>query len=201
MAFDLNEYVDVASRLKIAHERWPELRIEEMLPEIVVIGDRTFVQATVTVYREPADPRPTSATVWEPFPGLTSFSKNSEVPVGMTSALGRALAYMGLEVRKSIASRDEVAARRPEPPRASQSGPTDEPATSTPSASPVLAKDAVRINTLLEQAGIPTRSEKLSFVSQIAGREVASSRDLTRPEAARVIEALSLRITQMEQQQ
>ena len=112
-----------------------------------------------------------------------------------------AYGYMGLEVRKTLASRDEVAARRPEPPRASQSAPTDEPATSTPSASPVLAKDAVRINTLLEQAGIPTRSEKLSFVSEIAGREVVSSRDLTRPEAARVIEALSLRITQMEQQQ
>lgn len=196
MAFELNDYVDVATRLRQAHERWPELRVEEALPELVTVGDRTFVQATVTVYRTPDDPRPTSATVWEPFPGLTTFSKNSEVPVGMTSALGRALAYMGLEVRKSIASRDEVAARRPEPPRASQSAPTDEPAPSTPNASPVLAKDAVRINALLEEAGIGARSEKLRLVSEIAGRDVASSRDLTRPEAARVIEHLSLLIAQ-----
>lgn len=192
MAFDVNDYVDVATRLRTAFERWPELRIEEQLPELVTVGDRTFVQATVTVYRTPDDPRPTSATVWEPFPGSSSFTKNSEVMVGATSALGRALAYMGLEVRRAIASRDEVAARRTERQTPASASPADD---TTPRPSPVTAKDAVRINALLDQLGIGERSEKLDLVQSIIGRPVASSRELTRPEAERVILDLTTRLT------
>lgn len=181
MAFDLNDYVDVATRLAKAHERWPELRIEELLPEQVVIGERTFIQCTVYVHRTPDDPRPTGATVWEPWPGQTPYSKNSEVMVGNTSALGRALAYMGLEVRKGIASRDEVAARRDTPKPASR----DE-AVSAPS-----AKQLGKMNLLFGQFGLETREEKLVYVAGIIGREVDTSKHLTAMEASKVIDALT----------
>lgn len=190
MAFDLNDYVDVATRLRQAHERWPELRIEEHLPQVVTIGDRTFVQATVTVHRTPDDPLPTTATVWEPWPGQTSFSKNSEVMVGNTSALGRALAYMGLEVRKSIASRDEVAARQT--PAAKPNRPAMM-AEDRPGAGP-SAKQLAKLNLLLGQCGIDTREEKMVCVTGIVGRDVDSSKDLTSVEIGKVIDHLTMQL-------
>ena len=189
MAFDLNDYVDVATRLRQAHERWPELRIEEHLPVVITVIDRTFIQSTVTVHRQPDDPLPTTATVWEPWPGQTSFSKNSEVMVGNTSALGRALAYMGLEVRKSIASRDEVAARQTPAPR-----PTAKDRTPADGASVAQGKELARITALLDDCGIEGRDLKLVTVCGIIGRDVASSRELTRPEAHKVIEHLTMQL-------
>lgn len=189
MGFDLKDYVDVATRLRLAHERWPELRVEEQLPEIVNVGQRVFIQSTVTVWRTPDDPRPTSATVWEPWPGQSSFTKDSEVMVGNTSALGRALAYMGLEVRKGIASRDEVAARQDRPAMLKD----DRPQGAAPS-----AKQLAKLNLLLGQFGLETRDEKLTYVQGIVGREVASSKDLTPVEAGKVIDAITATLAAME---
>lgn len=191
MGFDLNDYVDVATRLRMAHERWPDLRIEEHLPEQVTIGDRTFVQCTVYVYRTADDPRPTGATVWEPWPGQTPYTKNSEVMVGNTSALGRALAYMGLEVRKGIASRDEVAARRDTRPALTR----DERTGAAPS-----AKQLTKLNLLLAQFGLETRDEKLAYVRGTIGREVESSKDMTQVEAGTVIDALTAALATQETQ-
>lgn len=189
MGFDLKDYVDVATRLRLAHERWPELRVEEQLPEVVNVGQRVFIQSTVTVWRTPDDPRPTSATVWEPWPGQSSFTKDSEVMVGNTSALGRALAYMGLEVRKGIASRDEVAARQDRPAMLKD----DRPQGAAPS-----AKQLAKLNLLLGQFGLETRDEKLTYVQGIVGREVASSKDLTPVEAGKVIDAITATLAAME---
>jgi hypothetical protein len=58
------------------------------------------------------DSLPAIATAAEPYPGKTPYTKNSEFMVGMTSALGRALGYMGFGVNKSIASKNEVLARQ-----------------------------------------------------------------------------------------
>lgn len=192
MAFDLNDYVDVATRLTRAHERWPELRIEEHLPIIVTVGDRTFIQCTVTVHRDPADQLPTTASVWEPWPGQTPYSKNSEVMVGNTSALGRALAYMGLEVRKGIASRDEVAARTPAPDDRPK-GRTRVDGTPLTGPSP---KQLAKLNLLLGQYGLETRDEKLMYVRGVVGREVESSKELSTVEAGKVIDALTEALTQ-----
>jgi hypothetical protein len=72
----------------------------------------TFYRCTVTVYRDVDDALPAIATAAEPYPGKTPYTKNSEFMVGMTSALGRALGYMGFGVNKSIASKNEVLARQ-----------------------------------------------------------------------------------------
>jgi hypothetical protein len=71
-----------------------------------------FYRCTVTVYRDIDDALPAIATAAEPYPGKTPYTKNSEFMVGMTSALGRALGYMGFGVNKSIASKNEVLARQ-----------------------------------------------------------------------------------------
>lgn len=63
-------------------------------------------------YRSPDDVRPGVGTAFEPIPGKTPYTKDSEVMNCETSAWGRAiLAACGIESKK-IASADEVQARQ-----------------------------------------------------------------------------------------
>ena len=112
MAFDLSEYVDVKTRLKQALALYPQLRIVEHRPEITQVGDQLFIECSVTVSRDPDDPIPVTAYIFEPYPGKTTFTKNSEQANGATSVLGRALGYMGMGIDKSIASSNEVLGRQ-----------------------------------------------------------------------------------------
>jgi hypothetical protein len=112
MAFDLSEYVDVKTRLKQALKVFPQLRIVEHRPEIIQVGDQLFIECSVTVSRDPDDPIPVTAYMFEPYPGRTTFTKLSEQANGATSALGRALGYMGFGIDKSIATSNEVLGRQ-----------------------------------------------------------------------------------------
>ena len=105
---NLDGYVTVDERLRAALAQYPELRIVEQKPEIVTLGESMFVSVTTWVYRNPEDTMPSAGTAWEPFPGRTPFTRDSEMMNAATSALGRALGYMGLGLSKSIATRDEV---------------------------------------------------------------------------------------------
>jgi len=113
MAFNIDSYVDVPTRLSEALKRYPDLRIQETAAEVVTMPDgSTFYRCTITVWRDASDLIPSIATAAEPYPGKTPYTKNSEFMVGMTSALGRALGYMGFGINKSIASRNEIEARQ-----------------------------------------------------------------------------------------
>jgi hypothetical protein len=48
---------------------------------------------------------------WEPFPGPTPYTKDSELMNAETAAWGRAIVAVGLAANKTIASRQEVEAR------------------------------------------------------------------------------------------
>jgi hypothetical protein len=69
---DLSNYVDVPTRFAMALERWPELRLVENRPEVITLGDKTFIAVTVQAWRTPDDPIPAQATAWEPMPGLNA---------------------------------------------------------------------------------------------------------------------------------
>ena len=102
------DYVDVATRLAEAFQKYPELRVVEHEPVMIAAGDHLFVQVGVTVHRNPDDPVPCTAHAWEPFPGKTAFVRDSEMMNASTSAVGRALGLMGFGAKRSIASADEV---------------------------------------------------------------------------------------------
>ena len=112
MSFDIGDYVDVKTRLKMALDKFPDLRISESAPLLVNVGDREFIQTMVIVWRSADDMMPTQAYNWEPFPGRTPYTKDSEQQNSATSALGRALGYLGMGIETSIASANEVRARR-----------------------------------------------------------------------------------------
>ena len=48
---DLSNYVDVATRLKMALEQYPELRIQETNREFVEVGDRTALNELAAQYK------------------------------------------------------------------------------------------------------------------------------------------------------
>ena len=112
MSFDIGDYVDVKTRLRQALDKFPDLRISESAPLLVNVGDRGFIQTMVIVWRSADDTMPTQAYNWEPTPGRTPYTKDSEQQNSATSALGRALGYMGFGIETSIASANEVRARR-----------------------------------------------------------------------------------------
>jgi hypothetical protein len=114
---DLGDYIEVKDRLKMALEKHPELRVIEEPAQTIPIGDRLFLICRVQVHRDTTDTMPVVAAAWEPLPGRTPYTKDSELMVGFTSALGRALGYMGFGITKSIASANEVKNRPPESPR------------------------------------------------------------------------------------
>jgi hypothetical protein len=77
-------------------------------------GDGCTYQGFVVraeAYRDKDDPRPAVGTAWEPFPGRTPYTAQSELMNAETSAWGRVLAALGFEVKNGIASSNEMQGR------------------------------------------------------------------------------------------
>jgi hypothetical protein len=99
----LDDYVDVATRIQEFYALYPEGSLRATLIEDD--GKRVVMQAKA--YRSPADPLPAIGHA-EEIRGEGMVNKTSAVENCETSAWGRALAALGLEVRKGIASRQEM---------------------------------------------------------------------------------------------
>jgi hypothetical protein len=191
----MDNYVDVATRLKMAFERWPELRIQETHREVIEMPDKScFIRCVVTIWRSPDDTLPVIASACEVYPGRTPYTKMSENEVGYTSAIGRAIAMMGIGANKSIASRDEVQAAQSRQPTA-QLAPVvplhdvEQPFESdgaSPYASP---KQLGLIRVLASQQGLSNDQLK-EFCTNVVGRPIMSSKELTKTEISKVIDAL-----------
>lgn len=103
-----DDYVDVAERIREFKERFPEGSLQSVrAPELVTAGEKTFVVYAAAAYRTPDDPRPGIGWAWEPVPGPTPFTRDSELMNAETSAWGRAIVALGFETKK-IASAEEV---------------------------------------------------------------------------------------------
>jgi len=98
------DYVTVAERIDAFHKKYPEGSIQS---EVLTLNDHE-VLVKAEAYRTPTDPRPGIGHSWLGIPGSTPYTRGSEVENAETSAWGRALAALGFEVKKGIASNDEV---------------------------------------------------------------------------------------------
>jgi hypothetical protein len=104
----LEDYVPVDERIRLLKSTWPQSVIRCSEPIVVTVREQTFIQVGAEVWRTPDDPLPVRAFAWEPFPGRTPYTRDSEQMNCETSAVGRAIAMLGIGVRRSIASMEEV---------------------------------------------------------------------------------------------
>ena len=118
MSYDerLGDYNDVASRMREFFEKYPDGVLRPAAPwRIEQVGDKAFVVYEAAAYRTPTDERPGIGTAWEPFPGRTPYTKDSELMNAETSAWGRAILAVGAaDTKKGIASQEEVRNRQAE---------------------------------------------------------------------------------------
>lgn len=131
MSFKLDEsYNTVAERIVEFREKYPEGCLQQVRYELVEVpiytkdketGDvsqsavRVYLAYTAAAYRGPDDKLPGIGTAWEPIPGPTQFTRDSEMQNAETAAWGRAIvAVLAADTKKGIASHDEVANRKGE---------------------------------------------------------------------------------------
>lgn len=116
MAFNQGDYVEVSERIREFYAKYPEgsLQPQDIYQPVRVteVGDRTFLTYTALAFRTPDDTRPGVGVAWEPFPGTTPYTKNSEAMNAETSAWGRAIAALGIATKKGIATHEEVQNRQ-----------------------------------------------------------------------------------------
>jgi hypothetical protein len=115
------DYVDVAERIRIFRDLYPEGSLRPANParpfwieDVPNIGPRLVYVAAA--YRTPDDPAPGIGSAWEPLPGRTPYTRDSELMVAETSAWGRAIvAALAADTKRGVASADEVRARQSPP--------------------------------------------------------------------------------------
>ena len=108
---DLSNYVDVATRIKLLVEKYPNASIECTSPKIIEVAGHTFIQVTANINCNDSN-RTATATAWEPFPGKTPYTRDSEMMNAETSAIGRAIGALGIGLTGSMASANEVVNRQ-----------------------------------------------------------------------------------------
>ena len=198
MGFSLDNYVDVATRLQMAFEKYPDLRIQETHREVIEMPDKScFIRCTVTVWRDPSDPLPVIASACELYPGRTPYTKNSENEVGFTSALGRCLAFAGFSGNKAIASRDEIEAAQSRQPTARLASvtPINDVEVPFPEEGPAkiypTTKQLGLMRGLANGKGIKG-DELKAYCCNVLGRTINSTNDLTKQDISKVIDALQV---------
>jgi hypothetical protein len=215
MAWQLNDYVDVPHRLKMLADKFPDVRIVESEPRIRQVGDRTFIEVRVTAWRTPDDQHPAIAYCWEPFPGDTPYTRDSEQMNAASSAYGRLVAIMLPGAFAKLASANEVFHRAGPP--AKPTGPVpvvgggrdpfdEEPhqrqieqiverereKRKTASAgSPITQPQMKMLGATARRKGVTQAEDIRQFCVDVIGREISSARDLTKGEASQVIDKLS----------
>ena len=108
MAFSMDDYVDVAERLRIFSQKYPQGSLQQHNLQFIEFAGKSWVVYTAAAYRSPDDLTPGHGTAWEPVPGTSSFKRDSEVMNAETSAWGRAILAVLAADTKRVASRDEI---------------------------------------------------------------------------------------------
>jgi hypothetical protein len=111
MAF-AKDYVDVATRIRDFKSNYPDGSLQQVRLEFHTVGEQQYILYVAACFRTADDQRPGIGSAWEPVPGKTPYTKDSEVMVAETSAWGRAIVAATGADTKSIASLDEVNARK-----------------------------------------------------------------------------------------
>lgn len=103
------DYVPVNERVESFKAAFPEGSLQSEIVELT--ASRVTVKALA--YRTPDDPRPGIGHSSLEIPGSTPYTRGSEIENAETSAWGRAIAALGFEVKRGLASAEEVRNKQP----------------------------------------------------------------------------------------
>jgi hypothetical protein len=107
------DYIDVAERIVEFRTKHPEGSLQQVSLDFKEVAGGWWVVYTAAAYRTPEDPRPGIGTAWEPVPGKTNFTRDSELQNAETAAWGRAIvAALAADTKRGIASAEEVRNRQ-----------------------------------------------------------------------------------------
>ncbi|MBV9929135.1 MAG: hypothetical protein JOZ96_29255 [Acidobacteria bacterium] len=156
MRFNPDEYITVSERIEKFYAKFPQGRI---ITTVMEHSQETgFILMRAEVYREPDDALPAATGHAYELRSAGHVQAGSYVEVCETSSVGRALALLGFEVRRGVASREEVirgakkqqaAATAAAPARAERPAPAPEKAAATPAPAAEVGAD---LDTLILQA-------------------------------------------------
>src|SRR2546423_12071087 len=106
MRFNPDEYITVHERIEKFYARFPQGRI---ITAIIEHDSETgFILMRSEVYRDPEDALPAATGHAYELRSAGHVQQGSYVEVCETSSVGRALALLGFEVRRGVASREEM---------------------------------------------------------------------------------------------
>jgi hypothetical protein len=189
----------------MALQKYPDLRVQESQPVFREVGGKLYLEMHVTLWRDKDDPLPMIAYCWEPFPGKTPYTRDSEMMNLSTSLLGRCLGMMGFGIDTKMASKQEVLARQPavevktETATYDDGSPVPDPFDDKPQKTNVVnirdpkavasAKQVGMIRALARTKNIPAGAGVIKAVSEVIGRDLLVLEELTKGEASAVITA------------
>jgi hypothetical protein len=192
----IQDYVTVAERIERFYERYPEGRLITHIVEHD--AERGFILMRAEVYRNPDDAMPAATGHAYELKSEGYVQRTSYIEVCETSSIGRALAMAGFEVKRGIASREEMektarTAREPAPARDKQSAtpPAKQSSAAEQSAKaeqPATDDQKQTILNLLESMKPGDRRAQRRVLVEMTGKE--SRDDLTTQEAASLIQKL-----------
>lgn len=145
--FNMDDYVDVAERIRSFYERFEDGRLTSEPPYLLEIGGKPFICVHAKAYRTPDDQLPGDGLAWEPVPGPTQFTRDSELMNAQTAAWGRAIVALGFETKK-IASAQEVRARNGDAAASDFRPPAN---TARPAGDPLTGAQAALVEKLLDK--------------------------------------------------
>ena len=188
------DYVTVAERIEKFYQRHENGRIVTHIVEHD--AERGFILMRAEIYRSADDPLPAATGHAYEFKSEGYVQRTSYIEVCETSAVGRALAMAGFEVRRGIASREEMekAARaaRAEPAREKEKPAPAQPAKPAQQATnanqPATDEQKQDILDLLEMLQPGDRRAQRRVLVEMTGKE--SRDDLTQHDASSLITKL-----------
>jgi hypothetical protein len=109
MSFNMNDYIDVKTRIALFYAKYPEGSIQFTFMGTLE-HDPEMIWGIAHAHRSADDQVPASGTAQELAKGKTNFTRGSELQNLETSAVGRALGMLGIGIEKGLATSDEIEA-------------------------------------------------------------------------------------------
>ena len=118
MSFNMNDYIDVKSRIALFYAKYPDGSLQFHFKGTVE-HDTDMIWGVAYAYRSQDDILPAIGHAQELAKGKTNFTRGSELQNLETSAVGRAIGMLGIGIDTALATSDEIEAaqerQRPNP--------------------------------------------------------------------------------------